>query len=57
MALIFIFRYAITLEYTIFYVYINELYPTQVRVLGMGLIAMAGGFVVTTVPESIDLCI
>jgi hypothetical protein len=27
-----------------------------VRVLGVGLLSMAGGFVITAIPESIDVC-
>jgi len=54
---IFIFRFAISVEYTFFYVYFNELYPTQVRVLGTGLVSLCGGIMVTVAPEIIDSCI
>ena len=55
--MIFIFRFAISLEYTYFYVYFNELYPTQIRVLGTGLVATMGGVTVTLAPIIIQLCI
>jgi MFS family permease len=55
--LIFVFRFAISVEYTFFYVYFNELYPTQVRVLGTGLVSLSGGIMVTVAPELIDSCI
>ena len=57
LALIFVNRFAITCIYTIFYVQVNELYPTQVRVLGGGLFAAVGGFAVAFIPEFIDLCV
>ncbi len=50
LSLIFIFRFAISVEYTYFYVYFNELYPTQVRVLGTSLVSTMGGVMVTIAP-------
>lgn len=41
--LIFIFRFSVTVEYTFFYVYYNEIYPTQVRVLGTSFVLFVGG--------------
>ena len=55
--LIFIFRFAISLEYTYFYVYFNELFPTQIRVLGTGLVSTMGGVMVTLAPIIIEECI
>lgn len=57
LALIFVFRFAISLEYTFFYVYFNECYPTQIRVIGTSLVSVMGGIVVTIAPEIIDACI
>lgn len=54
LALIFIFRFAISLEYTYFYVYFNELFPTQIRVLGTGLVSTMGGVMVTLAPIIIE---
>jgi len=56
LALIFIFRFAIALEYTYFYVYFNELFPTQIRVLGTGLVSTMGGVMVTLAPIIIEKC-
>lgn len=56
LALIFLFRFAITIEYVYFYVYFNELYPTQVRVLGTSFVTMLGGTMVTVAPIIIGSC-
>ena len=50
LVLIFVFRFAISLEYTVFYIYFNEVYPTQIRVLGTGLVSTMGGVMVTVAP-------
>ena len=55
--MIFIFRYAITVEFTIFYVYLNELFPTQVRVLGFALLMVTGGLSLTFVPLLLEVCL
>ena len=57
LVLIFVFRFAISLEYTVFYIYFNEVYPTQIRVLGTGLVSTMGGVMVTVAPEIIQACI
>jgi len=57
LVLIFIFRFAISLEYTVFYIYFNEVYPTQIRVLGTGLVSTMGGVMVTLAPIIIQICI
>lgn len=57
LAFIFLFRFAISLEYTFFYVYFNELYPTQIRVIGTSMVSVMGGIMVTVAPELIDGCI
>jgi hypothetical protein len=54
---IFIFRFAVSVEYTFFYVYYNELYPTQIRVIGTSMVSVMGGAMVTIAPEIIDGCI
>lgn len=57
LALIFIFRFAISTEYTFFYVYFNEVYPTQIRVIGTGLVSTMGAAMVTVASIIIDSCI
>lgn len=54
LVLIFVLRFTITVEYTFFYVYFMELYPTQVRVLGTSFVALCGGVMVSMAPEIID---
>ena len=51
------FRFAISVEYGVFMVYYNELYPTQVRVLGTSLATLAGGVLLTVVPEILTICV
>jgi MFS family permease len=57
MALFFIFRFAISVEYAFFFVYMNEVYPTQVRVLGLNFVSAGGSFVVTIFPQIASFCI
>jgi branched-subunit amino acid transport protein AzlD len=57
MCLIFVFRFAITVEYAFFFVYMNELLPTQIRVLGLNFVCGVGSFVVTTFPQIASFCI
>jgi hypothetical protein len=57
LAFIFLFRFAITIEFTYFFVYFNELYPTQIRVMGTSVIALMSGVMMIVVPFAIDLCI
>ena len=47
---IFVFRFAISVEYTFFYVYFNELFPTQIRVIGTSVVSVMGGAMVTIAP-------
>lgn len=55
--LFFFIRLAISAEYTFFFVYFNELYPTQVRVIGTSLVTLMGGAMVTVSPFLIDACL
>lgn len=57
LVLIFIFRFAVTLEYTFFCVYLNELYPTQIRVIGTSLVELIGSLMVSSAPEILDGCL
>jgi MFS family permease len=50
MLLIFVFRFAISVEYAFFFVYVNELFPTQVRVLGLNFVSVIGAVFVTIFP-------
>jgi hypothetical protein len=42
----FIISFVITMEYTFFYVYMTELFPTQVRVIGMSMVTVVGGVII-----------
>lgn len=44
------------MEYTVFYVYFNELFPTQVRAIGTGVVSLAGGVMIMVNPEIIAVC-
>jgi hypothetical protein len=54
--LIFLFELAISFEFTIFYVYMNEVFPTQARVVGTSVVSLVGEAVVIFSSEIIDLC-
>lgn len=54
--LIFIFRFAITYEYAVFIVYFNELFPTQIRVIGTGFVSLFGCISTTMAPILIQGC-
>ena len=55
--LIFIFQFSITLQYSIFYVYLNEVYPTQARMIAVSTIGLAGGLQTTLTSKIIGYCI
>jgi hypothetical protein len=48
LVLIFIFRAAVSLYFCIFYLYVNELYPSRVSGIGLGIIS-AVGIIATTI--------
>lgn len=54
--LIFLFQLAISVEFTVFYVYENELYPTQARVIGTSIVSLVGEGVVIFAEPILDLC-
>lgn len=56
MLLIFLFQLAISVEFTVFYVYENELYPTQARVIGTSIVSLIGEGVVIFAEAFLDLC-
>ena len=48
--IIFIFRFSISLEFAFFLVYVNELYPTQIRGMGMGVSSAFGTIASSGIP-------
>lgn len=42
---VFLIEFAITNEFNFFVLYINELYPTQVRIIALGFIKIFGGVI------------
>ena len=46
--IVFIFRAAVSLYFCIFYLYVNELYPSRVSGIGLGIIS-AIGIIATTI--------
>ena len=56
LVLIFLFELAISVEFTIFYVYENEIYPTQARVIGTSIVSLVGEGVVVLASEILDFC-
>ena len=55
--LVFIFRFVVTVVYTYLFVYIIELFPTQVRVLGTGVFNTTGAISITLCHLFIHFCI
>jgi len=49
-------EFSITAEFNYFLVYINELFPTQVRIIGIGLVKTFGGTSQTLSALLISLC-
>ncbi len=47
---IFIFRSSIALYFCVFYLYVNELYPSRVSGLGMGIVSAVGTTASTVSP-------
>ena len=48
--LIFVFRFGINIESVMYFIYVNELYPTPVRIIGPGFLALLGSGAVTLLP-------
>ena len=53
--MIFVMRFFVSFIYQVFYIYITELYPTQVVGLGIGFTATAGALPVMFIPELINV--
>lgn len=54
--LVFILEFAVTTEFNFFVIYITELYPTQVRVIGNGLVQIFGSAVLLVAEQIISGC-
>lgn len=54
--LIFTFQFSITLQSSIFYVYLNEVYPTQARMIAVSTIGLTGGLQTTLSSKIIGYC-
>lgn len=55
MVLIFVIQFAITNELNFFVVYINELFPTQVRIISLAVIKTCGGVILMVESEIVAL--
>ena len=51
------FRLAASALYAIIFIYINEVFPTQVRVPGFGMITFVGGVSIVFIPQLTNLAI
>jgi hypothetical protein len=54
--LIFLFQLAVSIEFTVFYVYQNEMYPTQARLVGTSIVSLIGEGVITFIDAFLDFC-
>ena len=57
MVLLFVFYFSIANYSTLFFIYYNEVYPTQVRVIGTNLVNFVKGVLVALIPFIIDACL
>ena len=57
LALIFVNQFIVIAEFNFFLVYINELFPTQVRIIGIGFIKIFGGLSQTLAAPLISVCL
>ena len=57
LAVVFLNQFVVVAEFNFFLVYINELYPTQVRIIGIGFIKIFGGLSQTLAALLISLCL
>jgi hypothetical protein len=57
LAILFIITFCVSAEYTYFYVYLTELYPTQVRVIGLSLVTFSGAITLAVSQYIIDSCL
>lgn len=55
--LIFVLEFAITVEYSFLYIYINELFPTQVQILGFGFNEIFGAMTLVSSKWLISFCL
>jgi hypothetical protein len=55
--LIFLFQYSISEQYSVFYVYLNEVFPTQARMITISMISLTGGLATTFTPKITSLCL
>ena len=51
------FRLAVSTLYAILFVYINEVFPSQIRVPGYGIINFVGGLSMVFIPQLADMAI
>jgi hypothetical protein len=51
-----ILRFAVALEFQVFLIYLNELYPTQVAGMGFSYVSVVGTLPNVFIPELITLC-
>jgi hypothetical protein len=55
--LLFLFQLAIAKQYSVFYVFANEAFPTQARVIAISLVSLMGGLMATVTPKVVGLCL
>jgi hypothetical protein len=48
--LLFLFQLSIAKQYSVFYVFANEAFPTQARVIAISLVSLMGGLMATVTP-------
>ena len=57
LVVVFVNQFMVIGEFNFFLVYVNELFPTQVRIIGIGFIKIFGGLSQTLAPQLISICL
>jgi MFS family permease len=57
LVLIFLLQFSITTQYTTFYIYTNEVFATQARMIAISIISLIGGLVTTGTSFIIGVCL
>lgn len=57
LVLVFLLQFAITKQYCIYYVYLNEVVPTQARMISVSLVGLTGGLASTSASGVIGICL
>lgn len=55
MVIVFVMRFAVSMEFQVFLIYVNELYPTQIVGMGLSYVSALGTLPNVFIPELINV--